>query len=422
VNLEDLVGLFQSRLYLPDPYPLVAVAGAAAGNRLDSGQPCWLALVGPPSSGKTELLVPFLALDGFVHSTVASFAGLLTNPKKRRPGTGGVLAQLGARGTLVFTDLSGLFTERGDEESRVLAGLRDVHDGRLTRHTGDDGGRTLEWRGRAGLLAGSTDVVDLHADLINALGPRMLFARMPLSDHRAVIAAAARNVGRLELVRAELAAAVLECFTDLDPSCGAGSLGMLDEARRDVAEFVAVARSAPRRVGARVVLVPAPEVGARLYAGLSQLRRGLDGLGCAPRLAGEVERRVGLDSIPALKRRLIEHLAATSATPPTRVIAEDLGYPNDTVFDALEDLAAYGVARRLDHGDKREDGWALSTWTRQRLEAIGLDVTRLAGTPSFNDEAAAPAVSFDFDLDDADPLDDLDREQGIGPYRPTGSP
>jgi hypothetical protein len=402
VTLDDLVAAFKKHLHLADPYALLAVAGAAAGNRLDGGEPCWLALVGPPSSGKTELVVPFLALDGFEHCTATTFAGLLTDPG--RHGTGGALARLGERGTLGFTDLSGLFAERGDEESRLLAALREVHDGRLTRHVGGRGGRTVEWpgggrRGRVGLLACVTDVVDLHVDLVNAMGPRMVFARMPPVDHRAVIAAAARNVGRLDTVRADLAAAVLDLFRGVDPGFGADALGVLDEARRDVAEFAAIARSAPSRVGGRIVLVPAPEVGARLYAGLSQLRRGLDALGCAPELASEVERRVGLDSIPALKRHLIEHLKRSAVIPPRRAIAADLGYPPATVLDTLEDLAAYHIVQRIDDVSDNEDRWTLTYWARQRVDTIGLDVTR------------SPVPSLEDELDDVfDPLDLPDRD------------
>jgi hypothetical protein len=124
-------------------------------------------------------------------------------------------------------------------------------------------------------------------------------------------------------------------------------------------------------------------------------------------MATQVERRVGLDSIPALKRRLIEHLATTSATPPTHAIAATLGYPPPTIFDALWDLAAYRVVQVIDRRNDREDCWTLTDWARQRLDAIGLDVTREpASRPSLDDPPDEVP----------DPLDQLDRDRHLGPY------
>jgi hypothetical protein len=59
--LEEAVAVFQRWLWLPDASAVYATLGAAAANYLD-GTPVWLLLVGPPGSGKTELLGALLAL------------------------------------------------------------------------------------------------------------------------------------------------------------------------------------------------------------------------------------------------------------------------------------------------------------------------------------------------------------------------
>jgi hypothetical protein len=378
VNLGAYIAMYGEHFHLPDAYPLLAVAGAAAGNLFDDGEPVWLVVVGAPSSGKGELLAPMLAVAGFEHWSNLTAAGLLTDAGTRQRGTGGVLAKLGERGTLVLTDMSNLFAERGDEESRLLGLLREVHDGRVTRHVGSRGGRTIEWpgngrRGRVGLLAAATDVIDLHTDLVNAMGPRTLFARMPDVDSRALITAAARNVGRLDEVRAALATAAADLLGRLAPASGSPGAETISEARRDVADFVARARTSPVRRDGRILLIPNPEVGGRLYHGLSQTRRGLDALGCAPAVADDVERRVGLDSIPALKRRAIEYLATTPTIRPTaRTVAEAFGYPTATILETLEDLNAYDVVERYAHQRADDDTWSLSAWARPLLDSIGL--------------------------------------------------
>ena len=75
MTLDDYVAIPQERLWLPDPYPLLATAGTVAANRID-GEPVWLVVVGPSSSGKTMLLEPFLALDGVEGPSDLTLAGL----------------------------------------------------------------------------------------------------------------------------------------------------------------------------------------------------------------------------------------------------------------------------------------------------------------------------------------------------------
>jgi hypothetical protein len=54
-TLDETVAVFTQWLYLPDVEPIYAALGAAAANYLP-GAPVWLVLVGPPASGKTEIL------------------------------------------------------------------------------------------------------------------------------------------------------------------------------------------------------------------------------------------------------------------------------------------------------------------------------------------------------------------------------
>jgi hypothetical protein len=187
-------------------------------------------------------------------------------------------------------------------------------------------------------------VIDLHAGLVNAMGPRMILARMPKPNHRAVIIAAARNVGRVQQIREAFAAATAELFDSLDLGRVAQPDGVVDEALRDVSEFVAIARSPVQRRNGRIVLVGEPEVGSRLYHGLAQQRRGLVALGCDVQRADAVVRRMGMDSIPALHRQIIDHLVSCGVEAPgTHNIAASVGYPDATAVDVLEELVARGA-------------------------------------------------------------------------------
>jgi hypothetical protein len=47
---------------------------------------------------------------------------------------------------------------RAEAKAETLAALREVYDGAWTRHLGTDGGRTLSWAGKIGLVFGATEV------------------------------------------------------------------------------------------------------------------------------------------------------------------------------------------------------------------------------------------------------------------------
>lgn len=55
--LTACVDVFQRWLHLPDPGSLYVTLAAVVANRT-AGDPVWLLLVGPPGSGKTEVLGP----------------------------------------------------------------------------------------------------------------------------------------------------------------------------------------------------------------------------------------------------------------------------------------------------------------------------------------------------------------------------
>ena len=66
-----------------------------------------------------------------------------------------------------------------DKRQGVLAALREIYDGGWVRCLATDGGLTLSWEGKLGLLGGCTEVIDRHHAVMNTLGERFLLFRMP---------------------------------------------------------------------------------------------------------------------------------------------------------------------------------------------------------------------------------------------------
>ena len=85
--------------------------------------------------------------------------------------------------------------------------------------------------------------------------------------------------------------------------------------------------------------------------------------------AWEVVRRVGMDSVPKLRRAVLDHLATCQVAATTTDVAEAVEHPRQTTRRSLEDLAAHQVVIRTPGGPGKADRWALSTQTRHWLDA-----------------------------------------------------
>src|SRR5258706_415335 len=113
--IHTLAAALQALFYLPNPLVLYAVCGALAANTL-RGYPDWLMLVGPPESGKTELLKPLVHLEGCLEcGDLSGKAGLLSGTRLKdqsADSTGGLLKALWKakdgtyRGALIMLDFA----------------------------------------------------------------------------------------------------------------------------------------------------------------------------------------------------------------------------------------------------------------------------------------------------------------------------
>ncbi len=188
------------------------------------------------------------------------------------------------------------------------------------------------------------------------MGERFTLCRLPEADDEQAMRALAHAGEQEQTMRAELAEAVAGLFAAerLEPRA------LSSEEWRELvslAALVARARSAVERdrTTREIELVPGAEGPARLAITLERLLAGLDALGCERGLAWRVVRRVALDCIPALRRRLLERLAAATWQETTKEVAEAEALPTSTVKRALEDLAAYGLALREGQGQGKPD-------------------------------------------------------------------
>ena len=257
-----------------------------------------------------------------------------------------------------------------DGRAQVLAALREVYDGSWTRHVGTDGGKTLHWEGKVGLIAGVTPTIDRHHAVMGSMGERFILFRLPEIDADEHARRALEHAGREREMRSELGQAVEDLFaTGL-----AGPRGINPDERDRLialATLVVRCRSAVERDGysREIELIPEPEAPTRLAVVLQRLLAGLDAIGVDRNTAWSVVAKAALDSVPAIRLAALRVLQAADGPLTTNTVAEQIRYPVQTSRRALEDLTAHRLVLRTKQGKGQADTWTLTQWAAERLAA-----------------------------------------------------
>lgn len=215
LTLDDVGARFQRWLHLPDVIPLLAMLGAIAANYLD-GDPVLLGLVAPPPSAKSEILNAASKLPGLHQAATLTPASLLSGASRRERASGakgGLLKVIGDFGILMLKDFTSVLSMRPGAKAQIFAALREAYDGAWTRHVGTDGGQSLSWSGKLGLLFGVTPVLDTHHSGIGAMGERFLLCRLPPADREQAEYALRHAGAGNAAMRRDLAGAVESLFT-----------------------------------------------------------------------------------------------------------------------------------------------------------------------------------------------------------------
>lgn len=180
--IDEVLETFRKWLYIPDEGSICVPLAAIAANLME-GDPVWAMIVGPPSGGKTEVIVAIASSLPYVRlgATLTEAALLSGTPKKQMAAgsKGGLLREIGGFGILALKDFTSVLSMNHDARAQLLAALREVFDGSWTRHVGTDGGRTLAWSGKLGLIAGCTAAIDSFHGVMSVMGERFLLYRLP---------------------------------------------------------------------------------------------------------------------------------------------------------------------------------------------------------------------------------------------------
>ena len=248
--------------------------------------------------------------------------------------------------------------------SEMLDALREIYDGRWVRHLGTDGGKTLSWEGKLGLIFGCTEAYDLHYAVIGALGDRFLLYRLPPSQAGQFERAMLHTGDRFKLMQDELAAAAAGLFAGLpDPLPTPQPMTSEESLRIKKAVILACQLRAGvdrDRHSRELEAVYGAEGPGRLGLSLERLLAGLAIIGVDRDTALAIVDKAALDSVPPIRLRVYEVLEGGPKT--TREVATAIKLPTSTARRALEDITAHHLATRQrakneEGNDSRDDIW-----------------------------------------------------------------
>jgi hypothetical protein len=258
--------------------------------------------------------------------------------------------------------------------------LGRIYDGRFKRDLGTDGGETFEWEGRIGFIAGVTDLVESHHKIMSALGPRFMRYNFQIDekDRDAHAAKSQKNSKTKGQVKHVLAEAVLQYMSPrlppaaelYTPEVSIEHLRMI----RTAADFTARARSHVERDNYKrdiEYFSRQPELPPRITDQCTWLYQGAIAIGVYPRYAWAMARKVAQDSIPLVRRQMIDCLLEGKET--LSQIRKATFLPDPTARRALEDLECHGITQKLEsspiageYGEK----WALTEKALQLLDLL----------------------------------------------------
>lgn len=361
--LAEVKEIIHKWLYLEDDTIIDVMFAGHIANLFDT-DPLWIIFIAPPSSTKTELLRGFEGhkkvyfLSNLNPSTLVS--GMIPKGKQRDPS---LLLRLDGK-TLILKDFTTIISMRNEDQKEILAQLREIYDGRYDKAFGN--GKEVKWRGKVGLLAACTPVLDRYYSIIGTLGDRFLLYRSAVANNREMGLQARRIVGHETEMRQEIRTAFhtfIDQFDDLD---NVHFEFEKDKAVNNMIVTLACACAYARCPVERnyrdlsIDYSPQAEGPARLTKQFIQLGMALaliHGKNVIDESIYKTLRRIGHDLIPAQRMKILRYLwqekifEHLSGWQRTKDVAVAVSMPTNTVKLKLEDLMVVGLLNRETTGD-----------------------------------------------------------------------
>lgn len=110
-------------------------------------------------------------------------SGQIQQPDNKGTGSPSLLHRIGQTGILIYSDFSTILAMNRDHRNAILADMRRIYDGKLSREFGTTE-RPAErvWEGRLTFAAAATPAIDTYFSVFQSLGERFVLIRLNRPD------------------------------------------------------------------------------------------------------------------------------------------------------------------------------------------------------------------------------------------------
>lgn len=378
ISLNEVKEAAENFLLLEDTNIIDVACAIYVANKFPS-DPLWMFLTGPPSSAKTEIL---RAMDGHDNVTLLSSLTpqtLISGKRIKGAGNQSLLPKLNGN-LLIVKDFGTILSMYREARGEIFAQLREIYDGQYSKAFGT--GESIEWKGKLGILAATTPVIDKYLAVNQMLGERFLHYRVGDENALGIAGCAFRNVFEEEDDREIFRNRMDEFLAQFDKDLTVDMVEISDVRERimSLAVLCAHARSAVyrNRRDQSLEAMPQPEGPARLVKQFKLLAFGLATVRNEKEINNgiyEIVKKTAKDTLPRLRLQVLEALwqmyqEDSHDWPKTREVALKAGMPTTTAKLKLENLHLLRLINRdtSGDGDKSAYIWQPSDLMRRLVE------------------------------------------------------
>jgi len=177
IELEQEVAKY---MYTEDSGMIRVALASIIATRMRLGNPIWFTLIGPSSSGKSQVLRPLAMTDEkFIHRVDDLTENTLLSGIKVGAGKKDIslLKRIGKLGIIVISDFTVIFSKGAESRNAILGQLRMVYDGEMIKYSGVNP-EPITWKGKLGLIAGATPSIYGYFEEVADMGERFIYFRM----------------------------------------------------------------------------------------------------------------------------------------------------------------------------------------------------------------------------------------------------
>lgn len=370
-KFQELLQVVKKWLFLEDYSIIKVLCATYIANRL-KGDPIWLMIVAPPGGSKTELIRALNKIEDIYYFSDLTPQTFLSGSKGENMG---LLERLGDFKIITMKDFTTVLEMHRDKRSEILAQMREIYDGQIKKEFGT--GKSTDWHGKIGLVAGVTPIIDKFSSVTSVLGERFIYYRLKQVDTYEITMRAINNTSKEESMREELQDAFGNYFNNFAlPSNDIEVPEAMKHSINRLSHIVAMARSGVIRDGysREVTFAPETEIPTRLAKQFIQLAKAFYIINGNQHQESDMQIliRLGLDCIPRKRRDLLILLYESTVFLKTTDIIAITKYLKNTTHRELQELQLLGLVdgfkETKDHNSLK---WRLSDKASIYLKEAG---------------------------------------------------